>query len=291
MENKPLRIVTFNFLPVAFQLVHRWIEAHNHKLVLAVTTPGPKLRPTPSYTGVVTSAPRDVDVLVTTRLRKVATPLIRELEPDLIMCLSFPYRITPEICAIPRYGAINLHPAPLPAYRGPNVMRPFYDGWHEYGATVHWIAPDYDTGNILSRKAAPMPEVITSDAVFPTWGAMMSEALAEGAERALAGDPGTPQDDSQATYAAPFSREERWVDWDEDQLVILRKVTALNMMNPANAKTMIDYEPYVLHDIELMESVHDSSVAIGTCIEQGEDFAIMQVRDGLVRANVEPLSA
>ena len=79
-----------------------------------------------------------------------------KMRPDLIICFSFPYRITPEICTLPTYGAINLHPAVLPAYRGPNVLRPFYDGADVLGATMHWMAEDFDTGNIPSQRSEPM---------------------------------------------------------------------------------------------------------------------------------------
>src|SRR5947209_12887830 len=107
-----LRIVTFNVLPIAYQMIAQWATQTNNKLLLVVTTPGPSTRRTPSYRGVVQSAPPGQEVLVTTRLRTVALPLIRELKPDLIVSMSFPYRILPEITAIPRFGAVNLHPAP-----------------------------------------------------------------------------------------------------------------------------------------------------------------------------------
>jgi hypothetical protein len=88
-----LRIVTFNVLPLAYGAVARWAEENGHTLALVVTTPGPSTRRMPMYTRVVGMAPPTVDVLVTTRLRRVALPLIRELRPDLIVSFTFPYRI------------------------------------------------------------------------------------------------------------------------------------------------------------------------------------------------------
>ena len=94
MPGTPLRIVTFNVQPMAYELVSNWIRQTNNKHVLAVTTPGPTTRPTPSYQGIVATASREVDILVTRRLRNMATPLIRALQPDLIISFTFPYRIT-----------------------------------------------------------------------------------------------------------------------------------------------------------------------------------------------------
>lgn len=289
MKRKPLRVVTFNFLPVAYNLLTSWIREAGHKHVLAVTTPGPKSRPTPSYKGIIEAAPRNVDILVTTRLGRVATPLIRELKPDLIACFSFPYRITPELCAIPTYGAVNLHPAVLPAYRGPNVMRQFYEGAPVFGATAHWIAPDYDTGKILSQKSAAMPDEVTTEAILPVWARLMSEAISEGMERAIAGDPGTTQDDSQATYAAPFTEEEHWLNWNEPQRVIQRKVTGLNLMGPGQAKADVNGDLFKVMALNVLSDQH-SSAARGTCIERSEESLVIQVADGAIRLEVESLA-
>lgn len=108
-----LRVVTFNVLPLAYGLVARWAEENGPRLVLVVTTPGPSTRRTPNYQGVIAMAKPGADVLVTTRLRRVALPLIRALAPDIIVSFTFPYRIPPEITAIPRHGAVRVAAAPL----------------------------------------------------------------------------------------------------------------------------------------------------------------------------------
>ncbi len=288
MTNTPLRIVTFNFAQVAYETVTQWIYNNGHKHVLAVTTPGPISRPTPEYLEIVQNAPRNVDVLVTTRLRTVATPLIRALEPDLIVCFSFPYRITLELCAIPRYGAVNLHPAVLPAYRGPNVFRALYDGAPEFGATLHWMAEDYDTGNILSQKAAPVPNEVTLENIMPVWMALTHEAIAEGIERALAGDPGQVQDEAKASYAAPFTDEEMWLDLSEPQQVLQRKMAALSFLHGDEIKAMIEDEPFTIMGLELLPSSETVTVS-GQVLERSEGSLVVRVGDGLVRLQVEPL--
>ncbi|MEZ4659515.1 MAG: formyltransferase family protein [Caldilineaceae bacterium] len=288
MTTKPLRIVTFNFLPIAYDLLTNWIHATGNQHVLAVTTPGPKSRPTPSYKGIVEKAPRDVDILVTTRLKSVATPLIRALQPDLIACFSFPYRITPELCQIPTYGAVNLHPAVLPAYRGPNVMRQFYEGAPAFGATLHWIAAEYDTGNILSQKSAPMPAEVTRNIIIATWPSLMMGALTEGIARAIAGEAGQAQDDAQASYAAPFSDEEAWLNLSEPQRVLQRKETALNMLGPGSAKVMVDQQPYTVMSLELLPPT-SADVAPGHCLEKSADALVVQAADGPVRITVKPI--
>jgi len=282
-----LRIVTFNVLPLAYGLVARWAEENGHTIALVVTTPGPSTRRTPSYQGVVTMAPPGVDVLVTTRLRRVALPLIRELRPDLIVSFTFPYRIPPEITAIPRYGAVNLHPTVLPAYRGPNVARPIYEGFGEIGATLHWTEAEYDTGRILSQHAAPLPEVATPEAVGALWAPLMARAFAEGVARAVAGDPGTPQDHAHTTYAAPFSGAEHWLDWTDTPHTLLRKVTALNLFAPLSAKVWIAGEAYRVQRVETLADTRAASP--GVVLDRMEDGFVIGTADGAVRVIATPL--
>src|SRR4051794_24747972 len=91
-----LRIVTFNVLSLAYQLVARWAEQMGHEIVLVVTSPGPRTRPMPMFKDVVTLATANRhDLLVTTRLRRIARPLIAALEPDIVLSATFPYRIPP----------------------------------------------------------------------------------------------------------------------------------------------------------------------------------------------------
>jgi methionyl-tRNA formyltransferase len=282
-----LRIVTFNVLPPAYQLVAGWAQQMGNKIVLVVTTPGPSTRRTPSYRGVVEGAPPDQDVLVTTRLRRVAAPLIRELKPDLVISMTFPYRIPPEITSIPAYGAVNLHPAPLPYYRGPNPIRLIYDGFPTIGATLHRTEEDFDTGVIYSLKTAPLPAPTTAEAILAIWPSLMMQALAEGIALAVAGSPGVPQDHSRATYAAQFTEEEHWLDWSEPGAVLQRKVAALNLFGMPTAKAMLDGQPHLIQRFEPLGASSDNS-GPGAILERAADSVIVRVGDGAARVFASP---
>jgi methionyl-tRNA formyltransferase len=288
IANPPLRIVTFNVLPIAYSLISRWAAQAGHQIVLVVTTPGPSTRRTPSYRSIVTSAPPEVDILVTTRLRTRALPLIQALKPDLLVSFSFPYRIPPEICAVPRYGAVNLHPAALPAYRGPNVMRVIYEQYPLLGATLHWIAEDFDTGNILAQQTAPLPENVTSESVIASWGPLMAGALAEGVTRAVAGDPGQPQAHSQASYAAAFSEAEHWLDPQDTKRGMQCKTTALNMMGSPAAKIRLGEQAYLVATADPLPDV--TTNAPGTVSQQTPDGFTLAVADGMVRIQATSLA-
>jgi methionyl-tRNA formyltransferase len=281
-----LRIVAFHNLQPAYRIAAAWAERMGHTLSLVVTTPGPATRRTTLYRAILATAPPEQDVLVTTRLRRVALPLIEAIAPDLILSFTFPYRLPPEILAIPRIAAVNLHPTPLPRYRGPNPMRMIYDGAPMLGATLHYLDNDFDTGAILSQAEGPMPETLSTEAIFGAWGLMMMRALSAGMERAIAGDPGRSQDDALATYSPEFTEEERWLDWRLPSATLYQRAAGLNIVGAA--KGMIDGEAY---RIQHLEPVADAAPATpGMIMDRSDETLIIAVADGAVRIAATPIS-
>ncbi len=276
-----LRIVTMNtFLP-GFQLVADWAARHGHRIVLVVTTPtGTGRRYDADGNPFVVDVPADLDVLVTGRLRTVAAPVVAALEPDLVISAAFPRLIPPEILDIPRYGALNLHPSPLPAGRGPNPIRLVYDGATTVGATLHRTAREFDTGAILSRRERPLPADLTGPALREAWTEMLTEVLEEGTAKAVAGDPGTPQDSGGATYAAAFTDAEYLVDLTEPAATVQRKTAALNVLAD-KARVLVGGREVVVHAAHV-EPV-EARTTPGTVLEEHPDGLTVQAGDDAVR--------
>lgn len=285
-----LRIATFNVLPQMYTLISRWAEMAGAKIVLVVTTPGPSTRPTPSFRDVALNAAADKrEVLVTTRLRTVAAPLLRELRPDIILSASFPYRLPPEVLTTPKIAAVNMHPTPLPYYRGPNPLRLMYDGFPEMGATLHYTDADFDTGDILARYTAPLPDPLTAEAIFSVWPPLMLRTLMEGMTKAVARVPGTKQDDSKATYAAQFGEEDRWLDWNEPARAVQRKAVALNLFGNTSARARIDGVAYAIPKAEWLRA--DTRTAPpGTVLDREGEMLTLATGDGVIRVSAVPSS-
>ncbi len=282
-----LRIVSFNNIPALFGLVSQWAEQAGHKIVLVVTSPGPKSRRTDGYKQIAAIAgEKNIEVLITTRLKMVATPLLRELKPDLIVSASFPWLLPAELLQPARIGAVNLHPTVLPAYRGPNPARQFYEAAPSIGATMHWVDGDFDTGRMLSQHAAPLPRPCTLETILAAWAPTMMAALSEGVARAIAGDPGMPQPDMGVSYGAAFSEAERWIDITEPAFALQCKVTALNLFS-ISAKARIAGQDWLIERLDLVDQT-PTKAGPGMIIEQLTDGLIVQVGDGIVKLKATP---
>jgi methionyl-tRNA formyltransferase len=276
-----LRIITFNILPEAYRLLAGWATRHEHKIVLVVTSPaGDLTRYGAGHLRLLESLPPGQDALVTTRMRQTAAPVIAALAPDLILTATFPHRIPPEVTVLPRYGTLNLHPAPLPRGRGPNPQRLIYEGDTMAAGTLHRIVPEFDAGPILSRQERGLPEDLSPEALFTAWGELLLAALEEGVPRAVAGDPGEAQDEALATYAAPFTAEERWLRWDESSHQIQRRATALNLAGPT-ARAQIDGREVAVLGVRVYRG-QVSSGAPGTVLARDGDTVVVKTADGAV---------
>ena len=73
--------------------------------------------------------------------------------PELVLNVHSLYIVPPAVLAVPRLGAYNLHPGPLPGCAGLNAPSwAIYHGWKRHGVTVHRMEPGIDTGAIAYEE-------------------------------------------------------------------------------------------------------------------------------------------
>jgi hypothetical protein len=78
---------------------------------------------------------------------------LEKMSPDLIIVNSYSMLLGPEVLSIPIRGAINIHGALLPQYRGANPIQwALINNESETGVTMHYIDEQIDTGDVISQK-------------------------------------------------------------------------------------------------------------------------------------------
>ena len=165
----------------------------------------------PEIGELVMSAAPELDVLLPARRRTIA-PLLASVNPDLVVCMGFPWKIPPDALAVPRLGWLNGHPSLLPQHRGPlPVAWAIREGDEEIGITFHLMDAELDTGPILAQRRYPVGELQPPDTFYPEFGPTVGEALAEALERLAAGDEGTPQAEG-GGYESFFAEADAWLD-------------------------------------------------------------------------------
>jgi methionyl-tRNA formyltransferase len=171
------------------------------------------------------SAAPELDVLVPARRSSIA-PLLSSVEPDLVVCMGFPWKIPPDALAVPPLGWLNGHPSLLPRHRGPlPVAWAIREGDEEIGVTIHRMDAELDTGPILAQRPYPLGELQAPETFYPGLGVVVGEALAEALERLAAGDEGTPQPEG-GGYESFFAEEDVWLDLSRPAAEVHRLVWA-----------------------------------------------------------------
>jgi methionyl-tRNA formyltransferase len=155
--------------------------------------------------------PPGLDVLMPSKRSSIA-PLLRSVEPDLVVCMGFPWRIPEDALAVPPLGWLNGHPSKLPRYRGPSpVAWAIRNGDTEIGVTVHKMEAELDTGAIMAQRTLAIgDDYIEPEELYGRAGPLFMEALAESLAKLAAGDPGIPQEGGD--YQSFLPDEDAWLD-------------------------------------------------------------------------------
>ena len=172
------------------------------------------------------AAPPELDVVLPATRDRIA-PLLRVFEPDLALCIGFPWKIPSDALAVPRHGIVNGHPSSLPRYRGPSpVSAAIRNGDTEIGFTFHYMDAELDTGNILGQSRIPLADEHGWEELTPKLAVAVGDLLPAVLERVERGDAGEPQDESEASYQRPFEPEYARIDWTRSMDEIERQVRA-----------------------------------------------------------------
>ena len=130
------------------------------------------------------------------------------------------------VLAVPRLGAINMHPSLLPRWRGPFPVAWAIRFGEELGSTVHRMDETLDTGPILAQGSVPFEDEWSWQELGPKLEALESELLLQALNRIAAGDEGESQPPTDDPYAGEFEDDYVWVDWSKPVDEVLRQIRA-----------------------------------------------------------------
>lgn len=156
--------------------------------------------------------------------------LFREFAPDMVVLVAFGQILPKEIIERPPLGCINLHPSLLPKYRGAAPMNwALIRGETVTGLSIIEMAEKVDAGDILLQKETAIEPGENFGSLHDRLAREGARLLLEAVRGILEGRiVGTPQDDSQATFAPRFKKEDARIDWKRDVLDIVNLIRGLS---------------------------------------------------------------
>lgn len=212
----PWRVVIFSTVAPAVLGFDAILRAAGHEPVAVLAPRLPEdaeQRRREFYNAMVEGAPAGLDLCLVPSKDRLAR-LVAAYEPDLALCMGYPWKLPSEVLEIPRLGVLNGHPSLLPRHRGPIPMAwAFREGDAELGMTYHLMDEEFDTGPILAQGSRPMPPDAWFDDLRPLFPELVQELLPQALARLAAGDRGDPQREDGATYGDLFAEDYAYVDW------------------------------------------------------------------------------
>jgi methionyl-tRNA formyltransferase len=228
----------------------------------------------------------DIAGIYDIRLFTIRRPMGPELEatlnecaPDMIVVSCFPWKIPPEIASTASSEAVNIHPSPLPRFRGPDpLFWAFRCGADWWGVTLHRIDNTLDGGPILGQRGFELPDEL-SGSRLETMSAHVGADLLIHLIDGLGAGPveARGQRESEATYQTFPS--------DHD-LEIGRNWTTRRAINFVAGVIPLGYHPYLITErgkeevIAARPSTDDDTTVDDASLRA--DLLRMRLADGVV---------
>jgi methionyl-tRNA formyltransferase len=215
---------------------------------------------------------------------------VRALGADLGVVAAYGKILPEALLQIPRLGMINVHASLLPRYRGAApIQRAIMEGETHTGVTIMRVVKALDAGAMILADAIPIEPEETGgelEARLATLGARLLLPAIEQLARGTAVE--TPQDDSQATYAARILKTDGAIAWDRPAQAIHDQARALSPW--PHAYTFLEGARYVLHrtrphasraDVGAASAAADAA-APGTILPAAKGHLLIQAGGGTV---------
>src|SRR5882672_2696052 len=170
-------------------------------------------RDRPQGRGLAT-APSPVRAAAEARGIPVATPArasapeeiqrIALLNPDLLVLAAYGQILSPDLLAVPRLGALNVHFSLLPRHRGASpIQAAILAGDSETGVTTMWMTAGLDEGPVALSRAIAIGADEDAGALGVRLAGLGAECLAEALDRVERGEITRREQDPEAATRAP----------------------------------------------------------------------------------------
>ncbi len=140
---------------------------------------------------------------------------LRACEADLFVVVAYGKLLPKAVLDMPKLGCINVHGSLLPKYRGAAPIQwAVLNGEKETGVSTMYLAEGMDSGDVIDTASTPIGEGESFGSVYERLKTLGGEllvktlgAFADGSVKAI------PQNEADATYAPPITKEDTLMDW------------------------------------------------------------------------------
>ena len=160
------------------------------------------------------------------------TIIIKKIQmeaPHFFVVFDFGQIIPKELLSIPKIAPLNVHPSLLPKYRGAApIIRAMMNGESYTGISVIKMNDKIDAGDIVLQEKIDIPFDITRGELEETILEKACHLLERSFDGLKNGTISPYPQKGEASYAKKLTKNELWINWNEDARVIKNKIHALS---------------------------------------------------------------
>lgn len=226
---------------------------------------------------------------------------IRQLNPDAVFCICFPYLLPATLLNLMPGRFINFHPGPLPEYRGPMpIFEVIRSCEKETALSIHLMNERFDEGAIILREPLALINGETHGSLALKLADRTSIAVMNIAEMIRYGTvvPTLEQSSISARYHPKAAYVDTCINWDQ---MHAKEIEALiNACNPWNngADTQLNNLPVKIAVAEAVNLFHreepgtilrlnDSGSLHVACVEQQQLLIkVLITENGILTADL-----
>ena len=199
-------------------------------------------------------------------------------KPDVIVVAAYGQILPQSVLDIPRCGCVNIHPSLLPRFRGASPVAAAILAGDEFtGVSSMLMDKGMDTGPVLARAQIPIAAQDTTSSLTAKLSLLAAWLLQEVLVSWLRGEliPQS-QNEADATYCSPISKEEGEIDWHLPAIDSWRRVRAFQPWPGGYTR----WQGRRLEIIEAMPLSGGKSLDAGRVVAMGESKAAFGVHTG-----------
>jgi len=153
---------------------------------------------------------------------------LADFHPDVIVVAAFGQILPRSVLDMPRYGCINIHPSLLPKFRGASPVAAAILAGDEFtGVSIMLMDSGLDSGPVLARAQISISGQDTTGSLAAKLSLIGAWLLQDVLVRWSGGGlTPKPQNETEATYSGPISKEDAEIDWHLPAMEIWRRVRA-----------------------------------------------------------------
>ena len=197
---------------------------------------------------------------------------LKALEADFFVTFAFGQILSQEVIDIPKFSTINLHASLLPQYRGANpIAQSIIEGNNITGITTMKTVLELDKGDICLQEKIEIPINMNVIELMEKISYLSPNLL----DKTLKGlfdntlKP-TPQDETKATFTKKIRKEEKIIDWNNENINLHNKIRGMYQINTPHTtfnnkiikilKTEIINKEYNAQNGEIVEILKDGII-------------------------------